>query len=445
MKLHWFTPLPPASSDIAMSVARLLPALQARAEVVLWTDAPNVDRALRRRVEVRQYKPGRIRWRELNYADHTLYNVGNDGRFHASILDVAARHPGVVILHDLNVHELALHVLKLGPVWAERYLELMERHEPTGLDDARALVERRATVAELAARHALTRWPLEGAHGVVVHNGPLFRTLCPQIDPPVLDVPLPYLPAAQLLPPVRREGRPGTLELVICGFLNSPNRRLEEVLRALAAFPRSGALLLHIAGHVKDEKALRAHIASLGLRDRVRLHGFMSEADLTALLNRVDMAVNLRNPTRGEASGSQLRFWNHSLPTLVTRTGWYGDQPATTVLHVDPVDEQADLHAHWNRALDDYASLAAVGLAGRERLERVHAAEVFAQALVDFMPLVADYRRRAFAPRLADRAGGALCALGLPETGADTLAQSAAAAIARIARPTAGASPDAAA
>jgi len=434
MKLNWFTPLPPAHSDIAKSVERILPALQARADLTLWCDAP-VSRSLRRQVEVRRYTPERIRWRELNHADHTLYNVGNDGRFHASIMQVAQRHPGIVILHDLSIHELALHTLKLGAAWRERYFELMEARGPAAADDARAYLEGRVTAADLATRHPLGEWALQGAHGVVVHNGELFRQLHPDIDPPCLDTPLPYLPSDALPAPRARQRGDGPLQLVICGFLNSPNRRLAELLAALAAYPRRNELRLHICGHIHNGAELKARMRTLGLGRIVRLHGYVGARRLAKILDAAHLAVNLRFPSRGEASGAQLRFWSHSLPTLVTRTGWYARLPEDSVLHVDPDHEARDLHVIWTRALDDYDSLARAGLCGRQLLASKHSAETFVDALLAFLPAVEDYRRRAFAPSLAARAGAALAGLSLPGNAREVTAGSTAAAIARICEP----------
>ena len=438
MKLNWFTPLPPARSDIANSVERLLPALQRHAEIVLWTDAREVSRSLARAVEVRRYQADRVDWRALNHADHTLYNVGNDGRFHSAIMGVAHRHPGIVVLHDLSVHELALHTLQQGPAWRERYTELMEREGPDGLEAAVALLEGRTTPDALASAYPLATWAFHGAHGIVVHNGPLFRELCPDVEQPWLDVPLPYLPVERLLParPRRRDG--GRLEIVICGFLNSSNRRLHPVLDALAAFPRRREILLHIAGQVADEKALKERIRALGLGENVRLYGFLREDRLSALLDRMHLAVNLRFPSRGEASGSQLRFWNHSLPTLVSSTGWYGRLPTDCALQVDPANEQADLHRHWAAALDRFDTVSDSGLRGRALLGSTHSAENFAAALMDFLPLVEAFRKRAFAPVLAQRIGAAAAALRLPQPALETVADAAAGQLAALAGTPAG-------
>jgi hypothetical protein len=174
--------------------------------------------------------------------------------------------------------------------------------------------------------------------------------------------------------------------MLVCGFLNSPSRRLDEILDALAAFPRRDELLLHVAGHVKDGAALAGRIGKLRLARNVRLHGYLSERRLRSLMERSHLALNLRWPSAGEASGAQLRFWNHSLPTIVTRTGWYARQPEDCLLWVSPEREAEDLHRHWAAALDDYDSLAVTGLRGRQFLEEHHGAELFADALTDFLP-----------------------------------------------------------
>ena len=76
------------------------------------------------------------------------------------------------------------------------------------------------------------------------------------------------------------------------------------------------------------------------------LHGFVPESELDAALASAHLALNLRYPTKGEASGSQLRIWSHGLPSLVTRIGWYTELPADTVSFVRPEFLVEDVCAH---------------------------------------------------------------------------------------------------
>ena len=40
----------------------------------------------------------------------------------------------------------------------------------------------------------------------------------------------------------------------------------------------------------------------------------------------LELLINLRYPTMGEASLSQLRIWRHALPSMVTQVGWHEEQ-----------------------------------------------------------------------------------------------------------------------
>jgi len=435
MKLNLFTPLPPAKTDVAQCVARMLPALSARFDLTLWTDQERVDRRVGKLVRVRRFRASDMDWRELNYSDFTLYNVGNDVRFHASIMEVAFRFPGLIIMHDVCVHELAYATLERSPARRARYMELLKRCGADAVSDGRAFLDGRAALRDVAQRNPLAWWPLQGALGAISHNAPALRDALPDgLDIPLLAAPLPWLPRAEMAVPLRRTfTRGGKLEMLVCGFLNSPGRRLHEILDALSSFPRRDALRLHVAGHVKDAAALKERIRELGLAGCVRLHGYLSERRLRALMERSHLALNLRWPSSGEASGAQLRFWNHSLPTIVTRTGWYARQPENCLLWAAPERETDDLHRHWASALDDYDALAETGLRGRRFLEERHGAESFADALADFLPAVDAYRSRAFVGPLAGRAGLALGRLGIGADAGEMLAASAARAAASIA------------
>jgi hypothetical protein len=51
-------------------------------------------------------------WDEINRADVSIYHIGNHALFHGGIWDLCRRQPGVVVLHDARLQELAA-------AWAE--------------------------------------------------------------------------------------------------------------------------------------------------------------------------------------------------------------------------------------------------------------------------------------------------------------------------------------
>ena len=310
---------------------------------MVWAERPYWSPAIEADARVRAWEG--TQWAELNAADATIYHIGNNARFHGWIWDVAQRHPGIVVVHDTGLHEfLAAH---------------LEDQPHTRLFDIGA-----------------TAATLERARGAVVHSGTAFQQVSALRLCPVVQLDLPY-PAG--LPVVTREWD-GVLRLVLFGYLGA-NRRLPSVLEATASFPDRQRLRLVIVGEIEEPESVAERIQALGLRDIVQVRGFVQEAELQDELDRSHLAVNLRYPSLGEASATQLRIWDRGLASLVTRTGWYAELPPETVWFVDPDNEVADLQRHFRTALDNPDELRAMGLAGRRQLEVRHDPRLYAREL----------------------------------------------------------------
>jgi glycosyltransferase involved in cell wall biosynthesis len=194
--------------------------------------------------------------------------------------------------------------------------------------------------------------------------------------------------------------------LILFGYIGR-NRRLDAVLRALAQLPQREDFHLDIYGSIlDDEKQIRAQVRALGLKSLVTLHGFTSEVELDKALGKADLAINLRYPTMGEASGSQLRIWAHALPSLVTNVGWYATLPADAVAFVRAGgDEVADIQMHLRAFLENPDRFALLGKKGFELLKQQHSPEDYAKGLLEFAAETARLGSQTAALRLAERVG----------------------------------------
>ena len=137
------------------------------------------------------------------------------------------------------------------------------------------------------------------------------------------------------------------------------------LLRALANFAQRDRFRLDIYGTIEGAEKIQQLICRLGLSDRVTMHGFVPHDELDEALRRTDLVVNLRNPSMGEASGSQLHLWQYALPSLVTRSAWYETLPANTVAFVRPDQETEDIQAHLAAFLDEPEKYRELGRNGR--------------------------------------------------------------------------------
>ncbi|MFN2454457.1 MAG: glycosyltransferase [Pyrinomonadaceae bacterium] len=414
MKLHWFSPLLPAATEVAYYTARVLPALAKRSRVVLWTNQSEWDTRLETHAEVREYDLANPPFAELNRDGVAFYHIGNNPLFHNAIWQMSLLHGGAVVLHDVSLHHFFDGIYRAQWQDAGGYLAEMDFHYgATGRRDAAECFDTNArNIDYMAQQYPLTPLALRHALGVLVHTPEAFKKLREQNRWPVAYAPLPFARDVALMRrnlSTKDRQRAAVSEtmpcrLIVFGYLGR-NRRVDALLQALAGMPERAHFHLDIYGKLLESERVCAEIASLNLEGQVTVHGFAADEELDEALARADVAINLRNPTMGEASSSQLRLWDHALPSLVTQVGWYATLPEDAVAFVRVNHEIEDIQSHLRELLVNPERFKAMGERGREMLETNHSPEKYAEAVIRLAQLAQDFRTHAAATSLAERAG----------------------------------------
>ena len=407
MRLNLFSPLPPLRSDIARLTVNLLPHLAREAEVIVWTNESKWELEPPDGVTVRHYDLHHPPWREINAADATFYQMGNDPRYHHAIWHLSQQHPGIVILHDLMMQHffsgLVFHDRGLN---RRQYLELVERyHGIKGRVLAETHVQGLLGTEELAQRCPLTEAATENALAVIVHSAAGYAAL-PEDSAAVL-LPLCVGMPMPTLDPPRPRAAADPYRLTVFGFLG-PNRQLPLLLRALATFPDAHRFRLDIFGTMEGQEKMYQLICRLGLSETVTLHGFVTASELDRALRQTDLVVNMRDPSMGEASGSQVHLWQYGLPSLVTRRAWYATLPADTVAFVRPEHEIEDIQRHLAEFLRDPEFYRGLGRNARRYVAEHHSIEKYAAALLEVAEQAPKFRANWIARDLARRSAATM-------------------------------------
>lgn len=386
-RIHWVSPLLPAKTDIAHYTRRILPELAERADVTLWTEAETWDAELEnfcpvRHLDVHRVLPGEMR--SLGPGGDppgTIFiNVGNAWCFHAGLLTLARRLPSVIVLHDLALQEMFCDAVRHDLLACDTYLASMHRwYGEDGWNAAQQVLRGRQSAVELGQRFPGFELTIENAAAVLTHTPAASQAVAARG----------FLPAYQLDLPFRATGpghsgrsMKGPLRLVQFGHIG-PNRRLEQVLEALAGMGPDFDFVLDIVGKLWNPDLIDARCEALGISEKVRQHGYILETELDALLGRAHLVFNLRHPTMGEASGSQLRIWNTAAASVVTDQGWYHHLPEETAFRVPVNDDVTGLRKLLERLDKDRAIGQSLGAAGYERLVEHHSPADYADGIVD--------------------------------------------------------------
>jgi glycosyltransferase involved in cell wall biosynthesis len=375
VQLHWYSPLDAQASEIARYSQQTLPYLERLLEISAVCDGSGEASAPWWPAE--QHRTGI----ERGVAPLPVYHIGNNPQ-HLPIFQRSLEEPGMVVLHDLSLVDLAKHLSHhLGQ--PELWKEMMTRQYG---DDIRGLVNRSEnTVAdhnEMVANYPLFQPFTAGALGVLVHSRYARQALLKQLGDtvPVRQLYLPALPSPEPSPDA---GPTGPLQFIFCGHVG-PNRRLLEFFEAWGALADPARLRLSLFGNIHNQRQLLQYAEHFSLADYIDFRGYVSDAELDEALHLAHFAINLRWPTMGEASASQLRYWSAALPTLVSDVGWYGELPDDTACKISVAHETADIRALLEDAIADPAKYERIGRNGWAYLQSQHSVETYATGLADF-------------------------------------------------------------
>ena len=329
MKLAYFSPLNPRRSGISDYSEALLPHLGKHAEIDIFVEDYRPENQ-----EIAHLFPVRP-WQEFErrHYDAVLYQMGNNP-YHVYIRDLALRIPGVMVLHEFNLHYLAADATVLRNDW-DNYLAELERD---GGSDALAHA-RRAQTGEVTLefeRYAMNRTLLEAAQGVIVHSHYVEGLV--RADGHAL--PVEVIPHG--VGPATADRAAGRRRLQIereplfgaFGFLKH-YKRIQSVIQAFTRLARDRPeARLILVGEEHPHYPLRPLIRDLGQEERIRILGHVPLNEFTECMAACDVCLSLRYPTAGETSGSLLREMALARPVIVSDIGAFSEMPSDTCIKI---------------------------------------------------------------------------------------------------------------
>ena len=328
--LAFVSPLPPERTGIADYASELLPHLARHYRITLVTPQPEVSRS----AAWPAFETRDVEWFTRHAAgfDRILYQVGNS-QFHCHMPALLERFGGVVVLHDFFLSGLISHLQwasKVAGIWHEY---LYRSHGYRALID----LSRGVDHEDMLLRYPCNLPLIENADGVIVHSEHARTMALAFYGEDVADwsvLPFPKAPPAEVSrDAARRELGVAPDEFLVCSFgiLGDGKlcHRLVDAWNASSLAHNRQCRLVFVGGAYDPlyEAALQAQIAEGPGRGRIHITGYAAPAEYQRYLQAADIAVQLRQNSRGETSASVFDCMANGRPTIVNAHGSMAELP----------------------------------------------------------------------------------------------------------------------
>lgn len=402
-RLAMLTPVPAARSGIADYNAEFLPYLSEFFELDIYTDKHSLKAGIDESLSA-SYRIFDVNTFERNadQYDAILYEFGAS-EFHAHMLDLLERYPGVVGLHDAYLGGMVGYMdFNLGQ--SGRYSrELLASHGT----QARVYYAPSknhpdpnfASMVDLPC----TKGIIDGALGLISHS-PFNFEVAKEFYPQGWLAPYRIISQMVVSPPKLPEEERGKLrsglgfkptDIVVATFGHITWTKLGNLL--LEAFSqlttdRDCDIYLVYAGELADDKFghdLKKAVLNSIKKKLIRITGFLNDGDYSNYLRAADLAVQLRTNSRGGTPRGVLDCLSHGVPVVVNNDASYCDYPDDVVCKVSASPSSREISDTLKQLIDDPSQLSKLSKNGLNYISLHHnpreSAASYASAISEFM------------------------------------------------------------
>ena len=338
-----FTPLPPCRSGIADYNAKFLPYLARHFDIDLYVDNYQVnDETLTSAFRI--FNASDFDAVALAY-DAILYEFGNS-EFHAHMLPLLEKYPGIVGLHDAYLSGLFGYLdFHLGD--SGRYAhEMLTAHGPAARRFFAPIQQHPEANGAAMVNLPCTKQVIDQAIGIISHS-PFNLEIARQHYPEGWQSSYRIIPQMVHVPRAcskdereearKQNGFTGS-DIIITTFGHIAWTKWGE--RLLEAFLNSPLrddprIYLVYAGELANDDfglRLKEDIKKAKLGKRIRITGFLSDPDYEHYLRITDIAVQLRTKSRGGTPKGVLDCLAFGVPVIVNNDASYTDYPDNVVI-----------------------------------------------------------------------------------------------------------------
>lgn len=379
--MAFLSPLPPERSGISDYSAQLLRDLSRHYRIdVVVAQVSVVDPWIQANCTIRSVEWFQAHFREF---DRVLYHVGNS-TFHQHMFAMLEEIPGVVVLHDFFLGNIAAHMDLTGEAPGFFSNRLYRSHGYGAVQERFAAVH----PIDVSSTYPCNLDVLRNAIGVITHSQASKQLAAEWYGPALAhDITVIPLLKASATNGARLAARralgiaPSTLVFCSFGLLGRTklnHRLLTAWYESSLSSAAESSILLFVGeneGGAYGASIVQTMEADARQQQRasVRITGWVDAADFQRYLAAADVAVQLRSQSRGETSAAVLDCMSYGIPTIVNAQGSLAELDNDCVWKLNAEFEDAELVAALDTLGHDAEQRRSLGECARDVVRTQHA------------------------------------------------------------------------
>jgi len=345
MRIAFFGVLSPIRSGVADYCQNLLPELKELMDIDVFIDDYDPEEpGVASQFQVFNYLRFERRGKKEKY-DAIVYQMGND-LHHRFMYHYIFNFPGIVVLHDFNLHPSRASMLQASGDQATYARELEECLGSKGPEVAR-LVTAGAQFNALLDTFPMNEKVLRQSLAVIVHNPYVKRMVekaAPDTPAYLVNMGIPVRKNVLKKAQARRKLNLPLEKFVALypGFVG-PHRKPDVALDAFARFiEKHPNALLVFTGDPDPRVDLASEAKRRGLDKFIKLENYVSDEAFDSYITASDVVLNLRTNKIRETSATMLTAMSLGRPVIATRLIHNCHLPTDTCLFIEHSPTEAD-------------------------------------------------------------------------------------------------------
>lgn len=337
-KIAYVSPWPPQRSGIANYSFEIVRHLKKYVDITLYLDLDKVEESNGEHFDFPSKNLCSLT-EDLRKIDYIIYHIGNHTTFHKNIYKMAWEYPGIVVLHDFNIHPFLadaflgtadenLYATALSEGYGEQGTFSYKSIKSSGTEPeiwkfpmSHALVKR--SLATIVHSH----WVKEQMQGIdnvfVIPLGATAKTTCYEYE-------------ADYALKKRLGISPEKFMLATFGIINQL-KRIPIILEAIRIIINLGYPIHFLIGGELIDKSLMIEekIESLGISKYVTISGYLSDNEFERCIVMSDIILNLRCPSMGESSAALMKALGYGKACILSNYQQFAEIPNSVCWKVD--------------------------------------------------------------------------------------------------------------